>query len=123
MKIAFKIPMAAALSDALRAMSDQDAGAAFKAALAYFESGTVAVLDPGATLAFAAMRELIDLSRQKAAAGRAGGRVSSFASRRVDVHAGTGADSPAAGKNGGDAEKNSQDGNQFDVLAGLQAFM
>jgi len=138
MKIAFKLPMAEELSAVLLTMSDKDAGAAFKAALAYHAGGNVPVLSPGAALAFAAMRELIDLSRMKSAAGRAGGNAGHFAGKRK--HAPTGdAAARAVNITAGSVATNTAEsitddttatnpGNipppeDFDILAGLDAFM
>ena len=140
MKIAFKIPMAEELALILQGMSDKDAGAAFKAALAYRAGGEVPVpvLSPGAALAFAAMRELIDLSRMKSAAGRAGGNAGHFAGKRK--HAPTGdAAARAVNITAGSVATNTAEsitddttatnpGNipppeDFDILAGLDAFM
>ena len=136
MKIAFKIPMAEELALILQGMSDKDAGAAFKAALAYRAGGEVPVpvLSPGAALAFAAMRELIDLSGMKSAAGRAGGNVGHFAGKRKHAHAGGAAARAvdvtaestivntvrdAAASNPG----NTAPPGDFDILAGLDAFL
>jgi len=77
-QIACKLPISAALMETLRGMSDADAGAALKAALAYQEAGLGSQesgeLSAAAQGAYEAMRALIDLSRQRAAAGRAGGK-------------------------------------------------
>jgi hypothetical protein len=130
MKITFKLPMADELAAALCAMSDKDAGAAFKAALVYRAGGKVPTLSPGAKLAFAAMRELIDLSRMKAAAGRVGGKAESFSSGK-QTFAGSTAGNTVGGTAGSTAESNaggkqdneSQSTEGFDVLAGLDAFL
>jgi len=73
MKIAYKLPMSAELSTSLRDMDDADAGAAFKAALAYQAGRAVPALPAGARAAFEGMRGLIDLSRKRARAGAKGG--------------------------------------------------
>ena len=117
MKIAFKLPMAEELALVLRGMSDRDAGAAFKAALAYHAGGEPPVLSPGAALAFAALRELIDLSRMKSAAGRAGGNAGHFAGKSKQVSAGNTVASNVTGSAGSTPPPD-----DFDVLAGLDSF-
>ena len=109
--------MAEELALILQGMSDKDAGAAFKAALAYHAGGNVPVLSPGAALAFAAMRELIDLSRMKSAAGRVGGNAGHFAGKRKQAPAGSTAVNTA-----GDNPRTASPTEDFDVLAGLDAF-
>jgi hypothetical protein len=122
MKIAFKLPMAEELVAALCAMPDKEAGAAFKAALVYRVHGEVPALPPAAQLAFAAMRELIDLSRMKAAAGRAGGKAEHFSGGRKQTLAGS-----STGSTGGGSDENivgsSATSSAPDILAGLEAFM
>jgi hypothetical protein len=126
MKIAFKIPMANELASVLLTMSDKDAGAAFKAALAYHAGEQVSVLSPGAMLAFAAMRELIDLSRMKSAAGRAGGNAGHFSGKHKQAPvAGNTAENTVAGTAGGITANNpgkAPPPEGVDVLAGLDAF-
>ena len=122
MKIAFKLPMAEELALVLRGMSDRDAGAAFKAALAYHAGGTVpTALSPGVSLAFAAMRELIDLSRVKSAAGRAGGNAGHFNGKRKQGPAGNTVASNTGSTVGGIPAK-APPPDDFDVLAGLDSF-
>ena len=131
MKISFKLPMADDLAAALCAMSDKDAGAAFKAALVYRAGGETSALSPRAKLAFSSMRELIDLSRMKAAAGRAGGKVESFSGGKsgekqtfANDSAGGNVGSTAGGTVGSSAGSKPQpapDG--VDLLAGLDAFL
>jgi len=125
MKIAFKLPMAEELALVLRGMSDRDAGAAFKAALAYHAGEKVPALSPGASLAFAALRELIDLSRMKSAAGRAGGNAGHFTGRRKQGPAGSSVASNTGDTAGGSATSNpgsASPPDDFDVLAGLDSF-
>jgi hypothetical protein len=129
-KIAFKLPLAEELAAALCAMPDKDAGAAFKAALIYRASGEVPMLSPTAKLAFTAMRELIDLSRMKAAAGRAGGRTEHFYGSRKYAPAGSSAGG-IEGNTGGDSADdhdgsivgNNDASSAPDILAGLAAFL
>ena len=122
MKIAFKLPMAEELALVLRGMSDRDAGAAFKAALAYHAGGTVpTALSPGASLAFAALRELIDLSRMKSAAGRAGGNARHFTGKRKQASGGSSAGNTGASNVTGSAGSTPPP-DDFDVLAGLDSF-
>jgi hypothetical protein len=130
MKITFKLPMAEELAAALCAMSDKDAGAAFKAALIYMTGGESPALSAGAKLAFASMRGLIDLSRMKAAAGRAGGNAGSFSCEKTRAKqifagstAGNTADGTAGSNGGGKPGTVPQPPNGFDVLAGLDAFL
>jgi len=118
--------MADELATALCAMGDADAGAAFKAALIYLAGGEVPSLPPGAALAFAAMRELIDTSRMKAAAGRAGGNAERFSGRKSgekQTFAGSTAGSTVAGSDGSKPANPPQPPEKIDVLAGLEAFM
>jgi len=125
MKIAFKLPMAEELALVLRGMSDRDAGAAFKAALAYHAGEKVPALSPGASLAFTAMRELIDLSRVKSAAGRAGGNARHFTGKPKQVSAGSTVASntgDTAGTTAGGIPAKALPPDDFDVLAGLDSF-
>jgi hypothetical protein len=125
-KIAFKLPMAEELAAALCAMQDKEAGAAFKAALIYQVRGEIPVLPPTAQLAFAAMRELIDLSRMKAAAGRAGGKAEHFSDRRKHAFAGSSAkstDRDIGGGSAGGGVGNKAASSTPDILAGLEAFL
>ena len=119
MKIAFKLPMADELAAALCSMSDKDAGAAFKAALIYQAGGKIPALPAASRLAFSSMKELIDLSRMKSAAGRAGGNAERF-SRRKQTFAGSTAGS-TDGVIAGNSDESKKD--DFDVLAGLEAFL
>jgi hypothetical protein len=128
MKISFKIPMADELAKALCAMSDKDAGAAFKAALAYHQAGGEAPVLPAASqLAFTAMRELIDLSRMKSAAGRAGGNAERFSGRKSDgkQNFANGSAASTAASTAGSSVEDSAGSNEggFDVLAGLESFL
>ncbi|MDR0531401.1 MAG: hypothetical protein LBG83_04980 [Oscillospiraceae bacterium] len=117
MKITFKLPMADELAAALCDMSDADAGAAFKAALVYLAGGETPTLPAAAQGAFEAMRGLIDLSRMRARAGRAGGKTESFAGSKQDF----------AGSKpifvGSKTEEAPRPPDGFDVLAGLDAFL
>jgi len=84
-KIAFKLPLSAELLEALRDMSDSDAGAAIKAALAYQAGEAPGELTAAAYGAYEQIRRLIDLSRKRANAGRAGGdrkRLDEFAASK-----------------------------------------
>lgn len=85
MRIAYKLPVSKELSGLMRAMSDEAAGAAIKAGLAYLEGGGVTELPAAAWEAFDAMRQLMDLSRKRAAAGRAGGDAKHFATGKMDL--------------------------------------
>ena len=122
MKITFKLPMADELAAALCSMSDKDAGAAFKAALVYMAGRDIPSLPAGANLAFASMRELIDLSRMKAAAGRAGGKAGRFSGGKTNSKQ-TFAGSTVGSSAGSKPEEPPQPADGFDVLAGLDAFM
>jgi len=126
MRITCKLPMAEELATALCAMSDADAGAAFKAALVYLAGREVPALPPGASLAFAAMQELIDISRMKAAAGRAGGNAEHFSGRKSSekqTFAGSTAGSTVANSAESRQANPPQSPDQIDVLAGLEAFL
>jgi hypothetical protein len=111
-------------------MPDRDAGAAFKAALTYMAGGEFPALPAGAKLAFAALRSLIDLSRMKAAAGRAGGKARNIAvARHKQTPAGSvagGIAESAAGNTAVSIAEGKPDKTPppegFDMLAGLDAF-
>ena len=118
MKITCKLPMADELSTVLCAMGDADAGVAFKAALVYLAGGEVPTLPAVAQGAFEAMQGLIDLSRKRARAGRAGGKIESFAGSKRDF---VGSKPIFAGSKTVDEVSRPPDG--FDVLAGLEAFL
>ena len=72
-KIACKLPLSAELVEALHGLSDSDAGAAIKAALAYQANEEPGELTAAAHGAYEQIRRLIDISRKRASAGRAGG--------------------------------------------------
>jgi len=109
--------MADELAAALCAMGDAEAGAAFKAVLVYLAGGEVPALPATAQEAFEAMRRLIDLSRKRANAGRAGGKIESFAGSKRDFVG----SKPVFVGSKTDELSPSADG--FDVLAGLDAFL
>ena len=99
---------------ALRPMSDADAGAAFKAVLVYMTGGEVPVLPAAAHCVFESMRCLIDLSRKRSQAGKAGSGVGGQDTRF------------APNKRGfvpGKQEEGPQSPDGFDVLSGLDAFL
>ena len=119
MKIAFKLPMAEELAVALCAMSDANAGAVFKAALIYQAGGEVLVLPAAAQGAFDAMKNMIDLSRKRANAGKSGsgigGQSTRFAPGKRDFAPNKPIFAPSKPE-----DKPVSDG--IDLLAGLEAF-
>ena len=101
-------------------MPDEDAGAAFKAALVYMAGGEVPALPAPAQGAFEAMRRLIDLSRKRAWAGKvgsvAGGHDTRFAPGKRDFAPSKSVFAPSK------PPKLPPLPEGFDMLAGLDAF-
>ena len=121
MKISFKLPMADDLAAALCAMSDKDAGAAFKAALVYQAGGETPALPAAAQGVFDAIKSLIDLSRKRSSAGKSGsgtgGQTTRFAPGKREFAPSKPVFAPSKQEN----VPQSADG--LDVLAGLDAFL
>lgn len=124
LKITCKLPLSEELVAALRSLPDADAGAAFKAALVYMAGGECPALPAPAQEAFEAMRRLIDLSRVRAVAGRAGGNPAHFAGSKR-TFAGSKTDFAGSKQDFAPSKppKPLQPPEGFDVLAGLGAFL
>ena len=74
MKITVKLPMSDELKRELLRMPPEAAGTALQAALRYFDGEGPEALNPASQAAYSAWRKLVDTSRKRAAAGKAGGR-------------------------------------------------
>jgi len=109
--------MADELETVLCAMGDADAGAAFKAALIYQAGGEVPALPAAAQGAFDSMKYMIDLSRKRSNAGKSGstlgGQETRFAPGKREF----------APSKANFAPSKPPEPPDFDVLAGLEAFL
>jgi len=85
MKIAFKLPVSAEVSNALLNMPDNAAGAAIKALLAWMEGNEPGEVPAASRGVYEAIRSMVELSRKRASAGKAGGdrkRLDAFAASK-----------------------------------------
>jgi hypothetical protein len=116
--------MAEELAAALCAMSDEDAGAVFKAVLVYHVGDEVPALPAAAQDAFDSMKSLIDLSRKRSNAGKSGsgigGRTTRFAPGKRNF-APSKPDFAPSKEVFAPSKPPEPDG--VDVLAGLDAFL